>query len=59
MSRGHEHWWSGQKYSENLVRRIVTMSTQTPEINTASGSTNVGNDNTTDFSDESEKIEDT
>ena len=35
------------------------MSTQTPEINTASGSTNVGNDNTTDFSDESEKVGDT
>jgi len=36
------------------VRRIVTMSTQTPELNTASGNTNVGNDNTTDFNDESE-----
>jgi len=30
---------------ENIVRRIVTMSIQTPELNTASGNTNVGNDN--------------
>ena len=43
-----------EKYFENIVRRIVTMSTQTPELNTARVNTNVENDTTIEFNDESE-----